>query len=119
MSSETARTTSSSPPPSPPSSPGSLGRNPSLAIAIARSASLYDRSMIVCASATFRSRSLYGATPVATSFGPVRAKRRTSGRSRKASVEVERRASRRETPGEVLKKRRSPRDRGRMGTSVR
>eukprot|EP00982_Pelagococcus_subviridis_P011999 31135-Pelagococcus_subviridis.AAC.30 len=51
---------------------------------------------------------------------------RTSGWSSKASVEVERRrgrglkarGGRRETPGKVLKERRSPRRRGRMGTSV-
>eukprot|EP00982_Pelagococcus_subviridis_P014546 31340-Pelagococcus_subviridis.AAC.9 len=51
----------------------------------------------------------------------------TSGRSLKASVEVERhrgvsglkpRGGRRDTPGKVLKDRRSPRGRGRMGTSV-
>jgi hypothetical protein len=52
---------------------------------------------------------------------------RTSGWSSKASVEVERRrgwvlkarGGRRDTTGKVLKDRRSPRRRGRMGTSVR
>eukprot|EP00982_Pelagococcus_subviridis_P010863 31033-Pelagococcus_subviridis.AAC.7 len=51
---------------------------------------------------------------------------RTSGWSSKASVGVERRrgqglkarCGRRDTPGKVLKGRRSPRQRGRMGTSV-
>ena len=50
----------------------------------------------------------------------------TSGRRSKASVGVERhrgrglkaRGGRRETTGKVLKDRRSPRERGRMGTSV-
>ena len=52
---------------------------------------------------------------------------RTSGWSSKASVEVERRrgwvlkarGGRRDTTGKVLKERRSPSRRGRMGTSVR